>query len=641
MLIKLASAALAAVALVAGAAHAQGEDVARDKRFEGLERFVDGYVAAVQADGYPPGLVIAVATPDETFVKGYGVADMKTGAPATPDSLFRIASVSKTFVWVAVMMLVEEGELELDADVNRYLKRVRIPEAFGAPVAMNDLMAHRAGFEDTIGDFFETGSGRGFEEALINQAPKRVAPPGARTSYSNWGTDLAAQVVADVTGMPFDEFVRSQILAPLGMSSTAMRDPAVVAGRALNDPALEPRFAAPHKFEAGAAEVMRHDSLEPLYAAGAVSMSARDAARWIRFFLNEGAADGRRLLSEEGYRLMRTRNFSDRPGAPDFAHGFMETEIAGWKAFGHGGTLSGFITDLTIVPELGVGVLVSTNGAEGAIRSADLLSRAVIEQWAGASSYPSRWAGERRKDAAAKIAGTYLGDRRVWSKFERANALGGDLAVAAREDGTLAVASGGTTRRYYPLSDDLWTDRGEDAIFVYRDAAGAPAAFSYRLGTDTAERAPFLKNSAAFGVALAAALGMSLLAFLGLWRRIGRRLPTSLFGRGAAAAHLASASLWLAFAGLLGAALAGVGAKELAELQAAGWPPEGLVLAQRAAMLAAAGAAVSAALLVPVFAASGWSLQRKLHFAAFSLAGLFAAFMLYEWRLILAPMTRV
>lgn len=638
----IAGRVLAAIAASAFAATAQAQDGAKgDSRFEGLERFIDGYVAAIQADGYPPGLVIAVATPDETLVKGYGVADMKTGAPATPDTLFRIASVSKTFVWVAVMMLVEEGELELDADVNLYLKRARVPEAFGRPVTLNDLMAHRAGFEDTFGDFFESGSGRNFEEALINQMPKRVAPPGARTSYSNWGTDLAAQIVADVTGLPYDEFVRLEILAPLGMTSTALRDPKIVAGKDLNDPALEPRFAAPHKFEAGAAEVMRHDSLEPLYAAGAVSMSARDAARWIGFFLNEGRAGERRLLSEEGFRLMRTRNFADRPAAPDFAHGFMESEIAGRKAFGHGGTLSGFITDLTIVPELGVGVLVSVNGAEGATRSPDLLSRAVIEQWAGANSYASKWEVEGRKAAAEKIAGTYFGARRVWSKFEKADSLGGDLAVAAREDGTLAVAAGGATRRYYPLSDDLWTDRGDDAIFVYRGADGRPSGFSYRMGTDTAAPVGYLKTSAAFGVALAAALGLSFLAFVGLWRRLGRPLPATSFGRAAALVHLAAAGLWIAFAGLLGAALSSVGAMELAELQAAGWPPQGLVAARLAATLAAGGAAVCGLLLAPVLVASGWSIWRKLHYAAFALAGLFAVFMLYEWRLILAPMTRV
>lgn len=640
MFLRLALGAMTFAAVLFTAARAQ-EDAAQDPRLGDIARFVDGYVASIQSDGYPPGLIIAVATRDGEFVKGYGVADVKTGAPATEDTLFRIASVSKTFVWVSVMMLVEEGELDLDADVNQYLKRVKLPEAFGKPVTLNDLMAHRAGFEDTLGDFFEKNSGRNFEEALLNQMPKRVAPPGERTSYSNWGTDLAAEIVADVTGLPYDEFVRTQILAPLGMSSTAMRDPAVVAGRELNDPSLEPRFASPHKFEAGAAEVMAHDSTEPIYAAGSVSLSARDAARWIRFFLDEGRAGERRLISEEGFRLMRTRNFNDRPGAPDFAHGFMESEIAGRKAFGHGGTLSGFITDLTIVPDLGVGVLVSVNGAEGATRSPDLLSRAVIEQWAGANSYASKWEGEGRKVAAEKIAGTYLGDRRLWSKFEKAAALGGDIAVAARDDGTLVVAGGGVAKRYYPLSDDLWTDRSRDAIFVYRDKTGAPRKFSWRLGTDTAERVPFLKSSAAFGAALSGVLGLSLLAFIGLWRRLGRNVPASPFGRGAAAVHLASAGLWMAFALLLTASLASVGALPLSELQAAGWPPQSLVLARMGAMAAAAGAALSAALVAPVLWGSGWSIWRKLHFTLFALSGLFALLMLYEWRLILAPMTRV
>ncbi len=641
---------ISAILALAGAATAEPDATAEAELIApaapdpaSLERFIDGYVAAIQADGYPPGLMVAVATPDRAFVKAYGLADAETGAPATADTLFRIASVSKTFVWVSVMMLVDEGRLDLGADVNSYLKIVRIPESFGRPVTMNDLMAHRAGFEDTLGDFFESRSGRSFEEALVNQTPKRVAPPGERTSYSNWGTDLAAQIVADVSGVPYDDFVRTRILEPLGMSSTVMRDPVSAFGKAQNDPALDARTASPHKLDAGAAAVMGHDAVDPLNAAGAMSMSAKDAARWIRFFLNEGAAGEARLLSPEAFALMRRRNFSDRPEAPDFAHGFMEAEIAGHKVYGHGGTLTGFISDLTIAPGLRIGVFVSVNGAEAGVRTPDLLSRAIMEQVAGASSYASKWdgGGEDAKAAAEELAGTYLGARRVQSKFERIASVGGDISVAAREDGSLAVSSGAVTRRYYPLTKDLWTDLAEDRLFVYRDAKGAVAGFSHRMGTDTAVSASFLQSSMGLSAALNGVLLLSLTAFLGLWRRLGRDAPASAAGRLIASAHLASAALWLLLIGILVAALAGLSGVQLPELQAKGWPPAEFLWLQRAALAAAFGGALSLALLVPAMVSSGWSVWRKLHYLLFALAGGFAACTLWAWKLVLAPMTSV
>ena len=168
-----------------------------------LVPFIDGYAAAELRDGYPPALMIAVATPQDSLTRIYGLADARERIPADAETLFRIASISKTFVWVSVMMMVEEGRIDLDADVNSYLTGFQIPDAFDAPVTMDDLMAHRAGFEDTVGGFFESHTGRTQKEMLIRHMPKRVAPPGVRSSYSNWGTGLAAHIVFGSLGAAF------------------------------------------------------------------------------------------------------------------------------------------------------------------------------------------------------------------------------------------------------------------------------------------------------------------------------------------------------------------------------------------------------------------------------------------------------
>ncbi len=614
--------------------HAGGAGVATLSDPSSIEPFLDGYVANAMADQFPPGMMVAVATRDAVFVKAYGLADAEKNIRASDTTLFRIASISKTFVWTAVMMLVDEGKIDLDADIDTYLKTVKVGQP---PVTMRDLMAHRPGFEDTFGDFFQSKSGRSFEEALKRTKPARVARPGERTSYSNWGTDLAAQVVADVTGEPFDSFVTLRLLEPIGMRSTIQHDPKSISGKDLNDAALEARLAAPHKLDAGAPAVMTHDALDPLHAAGAVALDAHDAGRWLQFLLNDGVAGDKRLISPESFARMRTRSFRDRPFAPDMAHGFMETEIGGAITFGHGGTLSGFISDMTIAPSLGVGVFVAVNGAETP-RLPDLVSRYVIEQFARAESYPSAWPVKATSEmiAKAKSAAAYLPNRRVWSRFEKITALGSEIKLAAKDDGSLVVTAGGEAARYYPLADDLWSNRSRDRLFVYRDGAGAPVRIAAAMGTMTADRVSFFNSSDAFNAAVGLVSLFSLLAFLGAWRRQGRDVETTRLGKWLAGGHAASAFLWLLFVGTLTAVSAMLGAKELADLQAVGWPPVSMMIAIVVAHLTALSAVAAAAGVFPVLAGSGWSVWRRAHYVLFAAAGVFAVWQLVVWKVIFA-----
>ncbi len=618
--------------------HAAGAGGATLSDPSSIEPFLDGFVANAMADQYPPGMMVAVATRDRVFVKAYGLADAEKNVRAADTTLFRIASISKTLVWVAVMMLVDDGKLDLDADVDSYLKSVKVGVRGMRPVTLRDLMAHRPGFEDTFGDFFQSRTGRNFEEALLHTKPARVAGPGVRTAYSNWGTDLAAQVVADVTGMPFDKFLAARVLAPIGMTSTIQHDPNAVSGKDLNDPALEARLSSPHKLDAGAPTVMAHDAIEPLHAAGGVALDANDAGRWLQFLLNDGVADGKRLISPQSFARMRTRAFRDRPFAPDFAHGFMENEIGGAITYGHGGTLSGFISDMTIAPSLGVGVFVVVNGAETP-RLPDLVSRYVIEQFARAEIYPTKWAVTATPEMIAKAksaAGVYLPNRRVYSRFEKLTALGSEITLAAKDDGSLVMTAGGKTTRYYPLSDDLWSNRSRDRLFVYRDASGAPVRIATAMGTTTADRVSFFQSTSAFNASIGLVGLFSALALIGAWRRQGREVETTRLGVWLAGGHALVAVLWLSFLAILVSAGGLLANKALPDLQAMGWPPAPLIALMVAGHLAALGSLAAAVGAFPVLIGSGWSIWRRAHYLIFAAAGLFAVWQLAQWRVILA-----
>lgn len=637
-----ASVRMAAPPPAAGGGHfAEPQSLDAASRLDALTPYLDGLAAAHLSDRYPPSMMIALATPTETLIRVYGYRDADKRIPADDKTLFRIASVSKTFIWVAVMMLVDEGKIDLAADVNTYLKRVRIKPAFGKPVTMNDLMAHRAGFEDTFGDFLEARSGKSFEESLIRHQPRRVAPPGERTSYSNWGADLAAQIVADVSGVSYEEFLRTRILAPLGMSSTVLHDPASAAVKALNEPVLDAATAAPHKLDKGAPKAIAHDPIDPTFAAGAMALTAGDGARWMQMFLGNGAVRGgkTRLLSADAFARMRQRNFPDRLLAPDFSHGFMETAIAGAQTYGHGGTLSGFIADMRIAPSIGLGVFVVVNGAEGR-RVSDEISKAIIERVAGADPYSApnpEKASDDLVKASAALAGVWRGARRVESRFEKLFAIGQDATILPQADGSVVTVTGADQKRWYPLDKDNYTDLGRDVMHVYRDASGNPVRLSSSMGTNTLIRAPFLQSAQGINLGATAAAFFSMLVFIGAWRRQGRMVDTTGTGVALGAAQWAVAIVWLGFIGAIGAATALLADVSIADLSAKGYPPAPLRIVQVFAYLSAAAFLGNAIASYWVWTRSGWSLWRKIHHLLFALSGLFVVWLLYDWRLILAP----
>src|SRR5262245_20274422 len=157
--------------------------------------FLDGLIQGLLAAHQTPGAVaIVVKDGAVVYQRGYGYADPRTGRPVDPETtLIRVASISKLFTATAVMLLVEQGKLDLDADVNGYLVGVQVPPAFGAPVTLRQLLTHTAGFDDS---FLESAEPLDAEPEplahyLARRLPARVMPPGELLSYSNHGIALA------------------------------------------------------------------------------------------------------------------------------------------------------------------------------------------------------------------------------------------------------------------------------------------------------------------------------------------------------------------------------------------------------------------------------------------------------------------
>jgi CubicO group peptidase (beta-lactamase class C family) len=606
-----------------------------DSQRAGLTAYIDGVVTALQREHGLSALTVAVVKDNELWAaQGYGFADVASARPAVADSTrFRIGSVSKTFIWTAVMMLVERGQLDLDADVNGYLKSVRIADAFGVPVTMRQLMHHRAGFEDSLRLFAVADDDpRTLVDVLNEQQPARVYAPGLRTSYSNWGSALAAQIVSDVSGIPYAEFLQREILDPLGMGSTGFVAPSKLDETARAD------LATGYKQGKGALALQGYMQIGPYWPAGGIASTATDMARWMRLHLNGGELDGVRLLRAETHARMWTRAYDDRPGAPDLAHGFQDFSHRGLRVLGHGGATAAFYTNMLLVPELGLGVFVSQSSVQSRL-PVNQLPEQIIDRLHGRAGQAELDVEAGDPGNLAELAGTYLQNRRVFSSFATALGLDSTGQVTPLTADALLVVLNGKGKQYRRVGKerDLFEAADGDRIGFVREG-GRVVALADSSGVHTLEKVGVLAAPAtAFG-ALGATLLLALTSLLGFWWRLGRG-PAH--GQGFAAGLAATASLLasLCVLGFVAAALLLV--KHLADFDlstmAGSYPPPSMWYTHYAGWGVAGAAGALLIALLPAWKATGWGWWRRLHYTAFTLALALSAYLLWHWRVFGAP----
>lgn len=600
-----------------------------------LATHVDGIVQSLQREHDLPALTLSVVRDDALMLaRGYGLADVAGARPVAADTtLFRIGSVSKTFIWTAVMMLVERGQLDLDADVNRYLKVVRIADAFGTPVTMRQLMHHRAGFEDSMRLFAVADDDpRTLVELLAQQQPARVYAPGLRTSYSNWGSALAAQIVADISSKPYGEFLQGEILDPLGMHATT-----VIAPSKLEEPARA-QLATGYKAEQGALGLQDYMQIGAYWPVGGIASTATDMARWMRFHLNGGELEGVRLMTADTHARMWTRGYDDRAGAPDLAHGFQDRSYHGLRLLGHGGATSAFYTNMVLVPELKLGIFVSQSSRQTRL-PVNQLPELIVDHFHGDGYQPALAASAGEPGALSDVAGTYLQNRRVFASFAAVFAIDAIAQVKPVNADTLVLTLDDKTTQYRRVGKerDLFESAGAARIAFVREG-NAVVALADGSGVHTLEKVGILGNPQTTLGALAAAVLLALTTLLGFWWRLGRGPG---HGQGAAAGFAAGASL-LAALGVFGFVASVV--RMLGDLAnastaafAASYPQSSMLHVHYAGWGIAGLAALLWLAWLPAWKASGWGLWRRLHYSLFALVLGLTAYLLWQWRVYGAP----
>ena len=430
---------------------------------EEVEAFIDGTLAIQLRDKQIAGASVVVVKDGQVlFVKGYGYEDVEKRVPVDPElTLFRAGSISKLFTWTAVMQLVEKGTLDLDTDVNTYLKDLQIPATFAQPITLRNLMTHTAGLEDGgIGYLFSKDQKDLTDPGTWLKAhmPARIRPPttdfssGSNASYSNWGAALTGHIVATVAGMPYDEYVERNILGPLGMTRSTFREPL--------PPELAERLSGGYAFKDGRFTRTGFEFMHNVGPAGSLSTTATDMAKFMLAHLGPDVAGGGRILNPETTRLMHTRTLSLDPAMNGIALGFVEAWVNGRRVIGHNGDTIYFHSVLTLVPEANLGLFASYNTMSGAGATLEL-ERVFLEHYFPArlpTITPPADAQERNR----RYVGKYRPLRHSYTKVEKPFVALAELNVAAMPDGTLRFAN--------PLNrvPAYWTEVG-DGVFRKTD----------------------------------------------------------------------------------------------------------------------------------------------------------------------------
>jgi CubicO group peptidase (beta-lactamase class C family) len=596
-----------------------------------LEAYVDGMVRDAMAADRIPGVTISVVQNGQVVLKkGYGFARLGPAAPVDPDrTLFRIASISKTFTWIAVMKEVEAGRMRLDAPINLYLpEKIQVrDQGFDHPVRVIDLMGHAPGFEDrALGQLFERDADRvrPLDVYLRQERPRRVREPGVAPAYSNYGVALAGAAAAWVSGKPYERLIESEITGPLGMRHTTFREP-YPARKDLPTPlsaGLARDMATGFLWTGAGWRERPYEFTTQVAPAAGASTTAGDMARYMTMILGGGVLDGVQVYSPAtaaGFNRVQSR---PAPGVSGFAHGFREFQLPGGRSgWGHDGVLLSFRSSMVVVPSLNMGVFIATNSETGERLTNQITGRIVQRFYGPPPALPdagSPWL----KQNADRFSGEYVSTRRSYRGLEQFIGL-----IDART--RVAVTEAGYLRFTSRDGSSLWVPEGTGGqfremsgwrrmSFVMKD--GRASAYYPASGTVMFQRAGFF-GAQGWLVNLAVLALIAALATLGgLMMRDRKEHRETPMQRRASLMQTTQAILWLlAFATL---AIWADKAEDVAAIFF-DWPGGWMLTASSCALVAAFLAVVTLVLLPFIWRGGrrveSWTVGRKLRFTVTTL----------------------
>jgi CubicO group peptidase (beta-lactamase class C family) len=308
-----------------------------------------------------PGLGVGIVENGEiAYVRGYGVQNLATKVPVTPDSIFCVSSISKCFVASAIMQLVEHGKLHLDIPLIEYLPDFRLDDDRFQQVTICQMLSHTSGLPDMDeAEYDELVAKPEYDEGALERyirtltSRKMIAAPGERFTYSNIAYNILGYLIARISGETFEEYMQEHILRPAGMPESTFFFP----------DAPRQRLAVPHL----RSPAMTVNPAYPYHRADApasfLHSTMIEMCHWAITCLNGGRFNGQPILSPAGYELMWTP-IAEWGHPPLYEHtglGWTLGHFEGLKTVSHGGMGLGWTDFLTLLPEKNCGAVILCN----------------------------------------------------------------------------------------------------------------------------------------------------------------------------------------------------------------------------------------------------------------------------------------
>ncbi|HEY0017924.1 MAG TPA: serine hydrolase domain-containing protein [Longimicrobium sp.] len=451
---------------------------------------LDPFVRGLVADGFIPGVAIAVVTRDgPAYLRGFGVRDVHTREPVTPETGFYIASSTKSFTGMLAAILDQRGVISLDAPLSRYLPELRMNAPLSADsITLRALLTHTSGLRnDAV--VFRTAFSGDHDDAMLVRLLGQSTPIPRTYRYDNLGYVVAALAMERATGREWQDLLRDELFRPLGMMHTTAR---ISEARAAGWP-----LASPHL--TGADSVVRltmEKQDNTMHPAGGMVTTAGDLVRWLQAQLNEGRVDGRQVVPQAVVRAahtphaMHTDTFY-RYVRTGYGLGWQTADYEGERMVHHFGGFQGWQAHVSFLPDRGIGVVVLINDSSPIGGPApDLIATCAYDLLLGRPGVNARYAAERER-LVANAAETRQRIRADWERRaarpptpdERKpffagtyeNEMMGTLDVRLRDNRELWATLGNLSARLDPftrpdaLRVELLPGSGQPVLFFFRD----------------------------------------------------------------------------------------------------------------------------------------------------------------------------
>jgi CubicO group peptidase (beta-lactamase class C family) len=452
---------------------------------------LDPFVRGLVADGFIPGVAIAVVTRGgPAYLRGFGVRDVHTREPVTPQTGFYIASSTKSFTGMLAGILAQRGVISLDAPLGRYLPELRMNAPLSADsITLRALLTHTSGMRNEPVVFRTAFSGV-HDDAMLIRLLGQSTPIPRTYRYDNLGYVVAALAMERATGREWQDLLRDELFRPLGMTHTTAR---VSEARAAGWPLASPHIT-------GSDSVVRltmEKQDNTMHAAGGIITTAEDLVRWLQAQLDGGRVDGRQVIPQAVVRLahtpyaMHTDTFY-RYVRTGYGLGWQTADYEGERMIQHFGGFEGWHAHISFLPDRGIGVVVLINDSSPVGGpSADVIATYAYDLLLGRPGVNAKYAAERERLAAnandmrQRIRADYQrraarpptpDERKPFFVGTYDNEMMGTVDVRLRENRELWATLGNLSARLDPYTNpealrvELLPGSGQVLQFFFRDA---------------------------------------------------------------------------------------------------------------------------------------------------------------------------